>query len=72
MFWSRFTVPLSVIPRLENVVFQLTDEVRVLCVIACGLYIDVRLLRSKLDVAKFTRADSVVKGFALASCVWFH
>ena len=31
---------------LENVVLQLTDDVRVDCVIACGLYIDVRLLRS--------------------------
>ena len=38
MFWFRFIVPKSDIPMLENVVFNETEEVRVLCVIACGLY----------------------------------
>ena len=38
MFWSRFIVPKSDIPILENVVFNETEEVRVLCVFACGLY----------------------------------
>jgi hypothetical protein len=46
--------------RLEKRVQKLTDEVRVLCVKRCGLYIEVRLLGSKLDVAKLTLADSVV------------
>ena len=46
MFCERLAVELSVIPRLENVVFQLTDEVRVLCVMLCGLYRLLRLLRS--------------------------
>ena len=43
-------------PILEKRVCQETDEVRVDCVSACGLYIEVRLLRSYDDVAKFTLA----------------
>jgi hypothetical protein len=39
---------------------------------ACGLYIDVRLLVSKFDVAKFTDADNVEKGLAFESCLWLH
>ena len=46
MFWLRFTVELSVMPMLEKVVLQLTEDVRVLCVMVCGLYILYRLLRS--------------------------
>jgi hypothetical protein len=57
---------------LENDVFQFTDDVRVDCVNACGLYIDVRLLRSKLVVAKFTLADNELVGLDLASCLWLH
>ena len=37
MFWLRLAVELSVSPMLEKVVLQLTDEVRVLCVMVCGL-----------------------------------
>jgi hypothetical protein len=43
---------------LEKLVLQLTDEVRVDCVIDWGLYIEFRLLDSKFDVAKLTLADS--------------
>ena len=46
MFWLRLAVELSVMPMLENVVLQLTEEVRVDWVSDCGLYILVRLLRS--------------------------
>ena len=37
MFWLRLAVELSVRPMLENVVLQLTDDVRVLCVMVWGL-----------------------------------
>jgi hypothetical protein len=53
---------------LENVLVQETEEVRVLCVIDCGLYRLERLFLSKLDEAKFTLAVNVVKGLAFASC----
>ena len=46
MFWFKLVVELNVIPMLENVVLHDTDEVRVDCVSVCGLYIEVRLLRS--------------------------
>ena len=46
MFWLRLVVALSDMPMLENDVLQLTDDVRVDCVMVCGLYILVRLLRS--------------------------
>ena len=46
IFCERFADELSDIPILENVVLQLTEDVRVDCVMACGLYILVRLLRS--------------------------
>ncbi|RYC76255.1 hypothetical protein G112A_00043 [Candidatus Nanosynsacchari sp. TM7_G1_3_12Alb] len=46
MFCDRLAVLLSDMPMLENVVLQLTDEVRVLCVIVCGLYKLDRLFRS--------------------------
>ena len=46
MFCDKFMVDESDSPMLEKVVLHDTDEVRVDCVIACGLYIDVRLLRS--------------------------
>ena len=46
MFWLRLVDPLIVMPRLENVVLQLTDDVLVLWVIDCGLYMLFRLLRS--------------------------
>lgn len=46
MFWLRLAVALSVMPMLENDVLQFTDDVRVLCVSVCGLYMLVRLLRS--------------------------
>ncbi len=46
MFWFKLVVVLSVIPILENVVLHDTEDVRVDCVIDCGLYIDERLLRS--------------------------
>ena len=41
---------------LENDVCHPTDDVRIDCVIAWGLYMEFRLLRSKLDVAKLTLA----------------
>ena len=72
MFWFRFMVLLSVSPMLENDVLQFTLDVLVLCVMACGLYMLVRLLRSKLDVAKFTLAENVLKGLAFWSCRWLH
>ena len=37
MFWFKLAVELMVMPMLEKVVLQLTDEVRVLCVSVCGL-----------------------------------
>ena len=37
MFWLRLAVELSDRPMLENVVLQLTDDVRVDCVSVCGL-----------------------------------
>jgi hypothetical protein len=46
MFWFKFTVELSVIPILEKEVLHDTELVRVDWVIACGLYIDVRLFLS--------------------------
>ena len=46
MFWFRLTVELSVIPILEKLVLQLTELVRVDWVIACGLYIELRLFGS--------------------------
>ena len=46
MFCDRLAEELSVMPKLENPVLQLTDEVRVLCVMVCGLYMLLRLLRS--------------------------
>ena len=46
MFCERFIELLSDKPILEKVVLQLTEDVRVLCVSACGLYKLVRLLRS--------------------------
>ena len=46
MFWLRLNVLVSVMPRLENFVPYDTELVRVDCVSDCGLYIDVRLLRS--------------------------
>ena len=44
--WLRFMVVLMVRPMFEKVFVMLTDDVRVLCVKLCGLYILVRLLRS--------------------------
>ena len=35
MFWLRLAVELRVMPILENVVLQLIEDVRVLCVIVC-------------------------------------
>jgi hypothetical protein len=67
IFWFRFIVELRLMPMLEKVVLQLTDDVRVDCVIDWGLYIEFRLLGSKFVVAKFTLADSVLYGLALAS-----
>ena len=46
IFWFRFTVELRLMPMLEKLVLQLTDEVRVDCVIDWGLYIEVRLFGS--------------------------
>ncbi len=46
MFCARLALDDNDSPMLEKVVLQLTDDVRVDCVMACGLYIDVRLLRS--------------------------
>ena len=46
MFCARFAVVLNDKPMLENCVLQLTEDVLVLCVISCGLYILVRLFRS--------------------------
>ena len=37
MFCERLAVELSVMPMLENVVLQLTDDVRVDWVSVCGL-----------------------------------
>ena len=67
MFWVMLVLSPRVIPMLEKVVLQFTDDVRVDCVIACGLYIEVRLLRSKLVVAKLTLAENELLGFALES-----
>ena len=60
MFWFRFMSALIDIPMLENFVDQATDEVRCDCVIAWGLYIELRLLRSYVEVAKFTLAVNVL------------
>ena len=68
MFCERLADELSDSPMLEKVVLHETDDVRVLCVMACGLYIPVRLLRSNEDVAKFTLAEMELYGLALASC----
>ena len=46
MFCERLAELLSDSPRLENVVLQLTEEVRVDWVSDCGLYMLFRLLRS--------------------------
>ena len=46
MFCERLAELLSDSPRLENVVLQLTEEVRVDWVSYCGLYMLFRLLRS--------------------------
>lgn len=56
MFCERLAEELSDSPMLENVVLQLTEEVRVDCVSDCGLYTLVRLLRSYLEDAKLTLA----------------
>ena len=46
VFCDRFIVVLSERPMLEKLVLQLTDDVRVDCVMSCGLYILLRLFRS--------------------------
>ena len=46
MFCATLASALSDMPILEKLVLQFTDDVRVLWVIAWGLYIEVRLLRS--------------------------
>jgi hypothetical protein len=46
MFCVTFKVEDNVIPILEKPVFHDTDEVRVDCVLVCGLYIEFRLLCS--------------------------
>ena len=46
MFCERLAEELRVMPMLEKPVLQLTDEVRVLCVMVCGLSMLLRLLRS--------------------------
>ena len=67
IFWFKLVDEVSVMPMLENVVLHDTDDVRVDCVSAWGLYIEPRLSFSKLVVAKFTLADSCEYGLALAS-----
>ena len=57
---------------LENDVCHPTDDVRIDCVIAWGLYMEFRLLRSKLDVAKLTLAVRLLYGLAFWSCLWLH
>ena len=46
MFCDRLAVLLSERPMLENVVLHETDDVLVDCVSDCGLYSELRLLRS--------------------------
>ena len=46
MFCERLAEVLNESPMLEKVVLQLTEEVRVVWVMACGLYMLVRLFRS--------------------------
>jgi len=43
MFCERLNDELSDMFRLENLVLHDTEEVRVDCVLVCGLYIEVRL-----------------------------
>ena len=46
IFWLKFNDVDKLIPMLEKPVLYDIEEVRVDWVISCGLYIDVRLLRS--------------------------
>jgi hypothetical protein len=72
MFWAMFAVAERLMPMLEKLVLQETDDVLVDWVKVVGLYIDERLLRSYAVVAKLTLAENVLYGFAFVSCLWLQ